>query len=78
MSEKYESLIGRFHLWKEWIREKWDAVRAEGGVANSLMGKSEEVREEIIKKMNHGDDQFDHLYRFINRLMLKCFFLLLL
>ena len=66
MSEKYEALIGRFHLWKEWIRETWGSVRAEGGVASSLKGKSEEVRENIIKKINHGDDQFDHLYRFAN------------
>ena len=59
MGEKYGSLVGRFHLAKEGLKEKWTEVKETGG----LHAKANEFKEDVIKKMNHGDDQYDHLYR---------------
>ena len=63
MSEKYAGLIGRFHLWKEGLKEKWGSVKEAGGLEDSLKAKTSELKEEIITKMNHGDEEYDHLYR---------------
>jgi hypothetical protein len=59
MGKKYESLVGRFHLAKEGVKETWADMKENGG----LPAKANEIKEDVIKKMNHGDDQYDHLYR---------------
>ena len=59
MSEKYTGLIGRWHLWKEAAKEKWAGVKEVGGIKE----KTNDLKEEVIRKINHGDDQYDHLYR---------------
>lgn len=63
MSEKYTEVIGRFHLWRESLREKWSQVREEGGLEDSLKQKTNELKEKAIRTINHGDPEFDHLYR---------------
>ena len=59
MGEKYGSLVGRFHLAKEGLREKWAEVKESGG----LNAKANEIKEDVIKKMNRGAEEYDHLYR---------------
>ena len=63
MGERYKGLIGGVHLWKEDIKEKWSGMKEEGGVAESFVKKSGEIKEKVITKINHGDEQYDHLYR---------------
>jgi hypothetical protein len=61
MGEKYGSLVGRFHLAKESLKEKWSNVKETGG----FHAKANEMREDAIKKMNsRRDEQYDHLYRY--------------
>ncbi len=63
MGEKYTSLVGRFHLAKESLREKWDTTREEGGLSHNLGTKVDQVKEEVIKHINHDDQTYDHLYK---------------
>ena len=63
MSEKYTDVVGRFHLWKESFKEKWSTVREEGGIEDSLRQRTNDIKEDVIRRINHGDDQYDHLYR---------------
>ena len=60
MAEKYGSLVGRFHLAKESLKERWTNVKETGGIH----AKANEMREDVIKKMNHGDEEYEHLYRY--------------
>ena len=48
MSEKYTEVIGRFHLWRESLREKWSQVREEGGLEGSLKQRTNELKEKAI------------------------------
>ena len=63
MGDKYTNLIGRFHLAKQTIKEKWSSTKEEGGIPHTLGQKADEVKEKVIRKINHGEDSYDHLYR---------------
>lgn len=63
MGEKYSNLVGRFHLAKEAIREKWASTKEEGGFTHRVGTKVDQVREDVIRQINHGDQTYDHLYR---------------
>lgn len=63
MGEKYTSLVGRLHLAKEAVKEKWSATKEEGGISHTLGQKADEVKEKVIRRINHGDGEYDHLYR---------------
>lgn len=63
MSEKYTGLIGRVHLMREAVRERWSKVKEEGGIQDTLRAKTTELKEQAIRTINHGDPDFDHLYR---------------
>ena len=63
MGEKYSATVGRFHLAKEQIREKWASTKEEGGVAHTFVAQADEAKEKVIKIMNHGEGNYDHLYR---------------
>ena len=64
MGEKYANLVGRVHLVKESIREKWASTKEEGGITHTIGTKVDQVKEDVIGKINHGDLTYDHLYRF--------------
>ena len=66
MGEKYSSAVGRFHMAKEFVKEKWSSTKDEGGVAHSLAAQANEAKEKVIKLMNHGEGNFDHLYRYLS------------
>lgn len=63
MGEKYSSAVGRIHLAKETVKEKWASTKEEGGVAHTLETRVDEAKENVIKLMNHGEGNYDHLYR---------------
>ena len=63
MGEKYANLVGRVHLVKESIREKWASTKEEGGITHTIGTKVDQVKEDVIGKINHGDQTYDHLYR---------------
>ncbi len=63
MGEKYAGLVGHFHLWKEGVKEKWHSVKEEGGMAHGIKQKTDDLKEEVIRKINHGDEEYDHLFR---------------
>ena len=63
MGEKYSDLVGRFHLAKEAVREKWASTKEEGGITHTISSKVDEVKEGVIKTINHGDPSYDHVYR---------------
>lgn len=64
MGEKYTNLVGRFHLAKEAIREKWTSAKDEGGITHTIGAKVDQAKEGVIRHINHGDESYDHLYRF--------------
>ena len=63
MGDKYTSLIGRFHLAKEAAKDKWSSTKEEGGIAHDIGKKADDVREKVICKINHGENNYEHLYR---------------
>lgn len=63
MGERYSDLVGRFHLYKEAIKDKWNTVKEDGGLKNSLQKRTEELKDVTIQKINRGDEEYDHLYR---------------
>ena len=63
MGEQYSSAVGRIHLAKETVKEKWASTKEEGGVAHTLETRVDEAKENVIKLMNHGEGNYDHLYR---------------
>ncbi len=63
MSEKYSGLVGRFHLWKEGVKQRWQGVKEEGGVESVIKNTSGRVKEDLINKINKGDGDYDHLFR---------------
>ena len=63
MSEKYSSLVGRLHLWKEGLKNWWGSVKDEGGIKESVVNKKDQIKNDLINKINHGDQEYDHLYR---------------
>ena len=63
MGDKYTNLIGRFHLAKEAVKEKWSSTKEEGGIAHDIGKKADDVREKVICKINHGENNYEHLYR---------------
>ncbi|TRY68433.1 hypothetical protein TCAL_01367 [Tigriopus californicus] len=63
MSEKYTGLVGRAHLMREAVRERWSKIKEEGGVQDTFRAKTSELKEQAIRTINHGDPDFDHLYR---------------
>jgi len=63
MGEKYANLVGRVHLIKESIRQKWATAKEEGGITHTIGTKVDQVKEGVIEKINHGDLTYDHLYR---------------
>ena len=65
MGEKYTNLIGRFHLAKEAIKEKWSSTKEEGGITHTLEQRADEVKEGVIRRINHGESSYDHLYRYV-------------
>ncbi len=62
MSEKYKGLVGRAHLAKESAKEAWSTAK-EGGAGQALKAKVDVVKEDVIRKINHGEGDYDHLYR---------------
>ena len=67
MGEKYANLVGRVHLIKESIRQKWATAKEEGGITHTIGTKVDQVKEGVIEKINHGDLTYDHLYRLLTR-----------
>ena len=67
MGEKYTNLVGRAHIVKESIREKWASTKEEGGITHTIGTRVDQVKEGVIEKINHGHDQsiYDHLYRLV-------------
>jgi len=65
MGEKYTNLVGRAHIVKESIREKWASTKEEGGITHTIGTRVDQVKEGVIEKINHGHDKsiYDHLYR---------------
>ena len=63
MGEKYAGLVGRLHLWKEGAKERWGAVKEEGGLGDNIRRRTDEIKEDVIRRMNHGDEEYDHLFR---------------
>ena len=72
-SQHYNGLVGRFHIAKEGIKEKWGGVKEKCGNLNEkevtgssnggVKKKAHEFKEEVITKINHGDKEYNHLYR---------------
>ena len=60
--KKYDDTVGRAHLLKEAAKEKWSGWKASAEAAGAVSA-AETVKETVIKKINGGDDQYDHLYR---------------
>ena len=67
MGEKYANLVGRVHLVKESIRQKWTSAKEEGGITHTIGTKVDQVKEGVIEKINHGDLTYDHLYRLLTK-----------
>ena len=75
-SQHYNSLVGRFHIAKEGIKEKWGSLKEKGkninekeptGSSNEgVKKKANEFKEGMITKINHGDKEYNHLYRYGN------------
>ena len=63
MGDKYASLVGRVHLAKEALRSHWTSTKEEGGLTHKLGARVGEVKEGVIRHINHGDPSYDHLYR---------------
>ncbi len=63
MGEKYAGLVGRFHLWKEGAKDRWHSVKEEGGVGDNIKKRTDEIKEDVIRRINHGDEEYDHLFR---------------
>ena len=73
-SQHYNSLVGRFHIAKEGIKEKWGSLKETGkninekeptGSSNEgVKKKANEFNEGMITKINHGDKEYNHLYRY--------------
>ncbi len=64
MSEKYKGLVGRAHLAKESAKEAWSSAKEVGGVNGALQEKVDQYKENVIRKINHGEGDYDHLYRY--------------
>ena len=74
-SQHYNKLVGGFHIAKEGIKEKWGTLKEKcqnvnepdvSGSSNSGSGvkqKANEFKEEVITKINHGDKEYNHIYR---------------
>ena len=72
-SQKYNSLVGRFHIAKEGLKEKWGTAKEKcenlsekegtGSANGGVKKKANEFKEEVITKINHGDKEYNHLYR---------------
>ena len=72
--QQYSSLIGRFHIAKETVKEKWGNAKESCGnvnekdVANGGGGGMKTAanvfKEDVINKINHGDKEYNHLYRY--------------
>ena len=72
-SQQYNSLVGKFHIAKEGVKESWGTVKEKCGNLNEkevngssnggVKKKANEFKEEVITKMNHGDKEYNHLYR---------------
>lgn len=56
--EQYNDMVGKFHLAKEGVKEKWTSFK-DGQVET----KANEFKEDVIRKINKGDEAYDHLYR---------------
>lgn len=56
--KQYDDAVGKFHLAKEGIKEKWSNFK-EGQAGE----RANEFKEDVIKKINKGDEAYDHLYR---------------
>jgi hypothetical protein len=75
-SQQYNSLVGRFHIAREGVKEKWGSLKEKcknvnkkdvnGSSSNEFEQKASEFKEEMITKMNHGDKEYNHLYRYEN------------
>ncbi len=63
MASRYSALIGRWHLSKERLKERWADVQEEGGVAAAAKNQVATVAEAAVRKINHGDENYDHLFR---------------
>ena len=59
--EQYDNLVGKFHLAKESVKEKWSNYKDAGDGA--FKDKANEIKEDVISKINRGDIEYDHLYR---------------
>lgn len=57
-SKEYSRLVGPFHLAKESVKESWSKIKD-----GEVQTKAKEFKENVIKKINQNDEQFDHLYR---------------
>ena len=73
-SQQYNSLVGRFHIAKEGIKEKWSSLKEKGkninekepngGNNEGVKKKANEFKEGMSSKINHGDKEYNHLYRY--------------
>jgi hypothetical protein len=65
MGDKYTGRVGRLHLAKEAVKEKWSSAKEEGGIDHTFREKANQVKEDVIRQINHGEGEYDHLYRLI-------------
>ena len=73
-SQQYNSLVGRFHIAREGVKEKWGSWKEKcknvnkkdvnGSSNTGVKKKANEFKEEVITKINHGDKEYNHLYRY--------------
>ena len=72
-SQQYNSLVGRFHIAREGVKERWGSLKEKcknvnekdvnGSSSSGVKKKASEFKEEVITKINHGDKEYNHLYR---------------
>ena len=71
--KQYDSNVGRFHIAKETIKEKWGHLKEHcgnlnekelsGGENGAVKNRANELKEKVITRINHGDKEYNHLYR---------------
>ena len=59
--EQYNDMVGKFHLAKEGVKEKLKDLKDGEGRAT----RANEFKEDVIRKINKGDEAYDHLYRYV-------------
>ena len=72
-SQHYNNVTGRFHITKQNIKERWATLKekcknvnqkeVKGSNSPGVKQKANEFKEEMITKINHGDKEYNHIYR---------------